>query len=289
MGGFYKGEEKMEAHEYIGILGSAAGRTVTAKMIEDGRGFIRQLDRDGYEYMNKVRKLGADGAVAMEAGWIRIGRPYYIVYPVACEALLRVRLDIPASALRLPAGLGSVALRFCVGREVEGISAILIQREAGDNLMGVFIQALDGQENATFGIASDALTVEEQLQERIFKNALNGLKNPMSVFAAMKIACGICLLGEDSEWVEPDVLSKDRLKFEQTGDPAIVERAKRRGKFGWVVGGNIDTAPHLRRPHLGIRWTGEKGLIPKLVPISGSVVRKKRLSEVPHGYQKDHT
>lgn len=273
----------METHEYTGILGSAAGRPVTAKMLESSKGFIEQLDPGGVEYLRKIRSLGADGAVIMEQDWIRSGRPYYIVYPIACETLLRVRLDIPANALKIPAGLRVVALRFGVGKEVEGVSSILFGISA-NNLIGVFIQMLDGKQNTTFSIEFDSATVEEQLQGSRIEGRLRGMVRPAAIFAAMRIACGVCLLGEDSEWVDPDVLSKDRVKYEQTGDPAIVERAKRRGKFGWVVGGNIDTAPHLRRPHLGIRWTGEKKLIPKLVPISGSVVRKRRLSEVPHGY-----
>ncbi len=37
--------------------------------------------------------------------------------------------------------------------------------------------------------------------------------------------------------IEPDVLSKDRDKFETSGDARYVDKAHRRGKIGWNVDG----------------------------------------------------
>ncbi|MFH1923922.1 MAG: hypothetical protein ABIP48_29025 [Planctomycetota bacterium] len=56
--------------------------------------------------------------------------------------------------------------------------------------------------------------------------------------------------------IEPDVLSKDRPRFEQTGDEKYVTKAHRRGKVGWNVGRQIEVAPHYRRPHMALVWTG---------------------------------
>jgi hypothetical protein len=52
--------------------------------------------------------------------------------------------------------------------------------------------------------------------------------------------------------IEPDVLSKDRDKFERGGDRKYVDKAPRRGKIGWNVERHIDVAPHYRRPHMAL-------------------------------------
>jgi hypothetical protein len=35
-----------------------------------------------------------------------------------------------------------------------------------------------------------------------------------------------------------------------------VDKAHRRGKVGWNVGRHIEVAPHYRRPHMALVWTG---------------------------------
>lgn len=56
--------------------------------------------------------------------------------------------------------------------------------------------------------------------------------------------CSLCLLENAPSVIEPDVLGKDRDKFEQTGDRKFVDKAHRRGKIGWNVGRRIEVAPH---------------------------------------------
>ena len=81
-----------------------------------------------------------------------------------------------------------------------------------------------------------------------------------------------CLLENDPSVVEPDVLSKNRDRFEQTGDRKCVDKALRRGKVGWNVGRRIEVIPHYRRPHLMLAWTGPGWAVPRVVPRQGSVV-----------------
>jgi hypothetical protein len=52
--------------------------------------------------------------------------------------------------------------------------------------------------------------------------------------------------------IEPDVLSKDRDKFEASGDDRSVDKAQRRGRIGWNVGRHIEVAPPYRRPHIAL-------------------------------------
>ena len=48
-----------------------------------------------------------------------------------------------------------------------------------------------------------------------------------------------------------------------------VDKAHRRGKVGWNVGRHIEVAPHYRRPHMALVWTGTGRAVPKIVPTAG--------------------
>lgn len=98
----------------------------------------------------------------------------------------------------------------------------------------------------------------------------------------LRIACCIAMLASDEKYIEPILLAADRHK---KPTPELIDKAKRRGVFGFDVGRSIEISPHMRRPHFAIRWTGKGGKIPKLVPVSGSVVKRHKLLEVPTGYE----
>ena len=98
------------------------------------------------------------------------------------------------------------------------------------------------------------------------------------------MCCSLCLLEDDPEIIEPDVLDRDRAQFERTGDGKYVQRAHRRGKIGWNVGRNIEVAPHYRRPHMTLVWTGPGRSAPKIVPRKGSVVHREVVERLPSGY-----
>jgi hypothetical protein len=67
----------------------------------------------------------------------------------------------------------------------------------------------------------------------------------------------------------------NRDKFEHSGDDRYIEKAHRRGKIGWNVGRHIEVAPHYRRPHMALVWTGQGRTVPKIVPRRGSVVHRE--------------
>ncbi|MHC4402545.1 MAG: hypothetical protein ACYTG0_23015 [Planctomycetota bacterium] len=85
--------------------------------------------------------------------------------------------------------------------------------------------------------------------------------------------------------IEPDVLSKDRDRFEQTGDEKYVAKAHRPGKVGWNIGRRIEVAPHYRRPHLMLAWTGRGRSVPKIVLRRGSIVHREIVEKVPSGFR----
>lgn len=98
----------------------------------------------------------------------------------------------------------------------------------------------------------------------------------------LRYVIGTILLASDAdnELILPEVLSKHELKFEETGDLALVDKAKRNGKYGWSIGKElereVETNTHFRVPHFAIRHTGPNGSIPLLRPIKGSIVNRKK-------------
>jgi len=98
------------------------------------------------------------------------------------------------------------------------------------------------------------------------------------------LCCTLCLLDNDPSIISPDVLAKDRDRFERTGDQKYVDKAHRRGEVGWNVGRHIEVSPHYRRPHLMLAWTGPGRAVPRVVPRRGSVVHREMVEKVPSGY-----
>jgi len=98
----------------------------------------------------------------------------------------------------------------------------------------------------------------------------------------LRYVIGTILLASDAdnELILPEVLSKHEQKFEETGDVALIEKAKRNGKYGWSIGKElereVETNTHFRVPHFAIRHTGPNGSIPLLRPIKGSIVNRKK-------------
>lgn len=100
-----------------------------------------------------------------------------------------------------------------------------------------------------------------------------------------RLVCTLCLMAEDKDLVEPIVLKADEDKFDRTGDLTLVEKAKRRGNYGFNVGRDIEVTPHVRAASpAALYWVGKGRKIPKIRFRRGTVVHRKRLASVPTGY-----
>jgi len=113
------------------------------------------------------------------------------------------------------------------------------------------------------------------LPEQVLRTSANGSQHLVSL--------SLCLLDNDPSVIEPDVLSKDRTKFEETGDQKYVDKAHRRDKVGWNVGRQIEVSPHYRRPHMMLAWTGPGRSVPKIVPRRGTIVHRQKVEKIPTG------
>jgi hypothetical protein len=113
-----------------------------------------------------------------------------------------------------------------------------------------------------------------------------GLAYPEDILHSVaRIVCTLCLMADDPEVVEPVVLKDDEGRYERSRDIALVEKARRRGNFGWHVGRGIEVSPHVRTAcPAALYWTGEGRKIPKIRFRRGSIVHRRKLSEMPTGF-----
>jgi len=234
-----------------------------------------------------------------EDRWYQAQRPYYSVYPSIIEPLVRLRLDIDGGAVpAIP--LPEFVVRFAKGHELRTGSGrttgSLLLTEATDEVFGrrLFIFTQFGETKAWLGHPLPDTTVVpvplragitlEAMIEQTAATVPGFAEQQMAdVTTLLKLVCSLCLLGDDPEILEPDVKAKDRGKWERTRDPAIVERAVRGGKRGWLVGAKIEVLPHVRRPHMALRWTGPGGATPRIVPVKGSIVHREIVERLPTG------
>ncbi len=237
------------------------------------------------DLVNSLRRMGstdeqANFRAAAEFKWVYNKRPYYSVYPGIVDSLLKVKLDIPLDSLVWPIEK-DVPILIRLSDDREGLRAVL----CGYSKRGWYVCCYcvqDGESFIYMGlIGKKSRTVEEDLAGLDL-----GIMHDWSR-DSFRLAIGICLLGNDSEFIQPEVLTADQVKFGTSRDMKLVDKAKNRGKYGWTVGREIDCLPHIRRPHFAIRWTGKGGTVPRVVPVKGSVVKRKAITDVPTGYMDD--
>lgn len=225
--------------------------------------------------------------------WKLSKRPYYLVYPKIVEALLRVELDFKLPTVTYPTPEQSVLIRFAKGFELCGVIKTLLvspfyYQNENQRLVCLFADCLDNSWSYIVNGYNN-----ETIRELICHSGLDNL-DAEQVRQCFKLAVGVSLLDTDPELVVPDVLSSDRTKLLNNTDPQLlvklIDKAKRRGKFGWAIGkctlptlGN-ELPPHYRRPHFSVRWTGKGHSIPKLCLIKGSIIHRNSVLKVPTGY-----
>ena len=296
----------MKFHEYETIMTGARrmfrGTAVEPPTEADLDNFLASAqgvvsDSSSYSMMLLHRK--------QDIQWALDQKPYYSVYPSISPMLTKLQLDkVQSSHIRLPHGLKSLSLRFPVGCELgnevrtiwihhldqvrnplndtvcQGLSLGIDHGEVRDGLPVYLIRCFPLVEKQSVEDALDLLPASWTLSE--------GKQLAPEVIAdAVRLACTICLIGDDPSILEPEVLSKDKHRVDQSNLENLVEKARRRGKLGWSLGRSIETIPHYRRPHPALVWTGVGRKIPKIIMRSGSVVHRDAVAAVPTGYGDD--
>lgn len=275
----------------------------------DEKGFWNANSGPGLETFHE--ELGA------EFMWSTCKRPFYNVYPHVRDGLRRVPLSLPCEQIVKSASMLPMAMsiRFPVGGELEvgdvSVGEFLCQRVLIPSELGfepgisvwcnyganrprgsspAYYPDLPSQLIKTFPLIKGQ-SVEDVLAETNFVAIQGGLElsniELEAVTECVRVSCGVSLMAHDPRLVEPIVLKSDEAKYRETGDRKYVEKAIRRGVFGFNVGANIEVSPHYRRAHFALRWTGKGRETPKIVPVKGCVVRRQSVTEVPTGYLDD--
>jgi len=286
-----------------------------------GKQRVRQLGDsllDRIQAPSHVRRMGA-----IEDTWVSLNRPYFSVWPVAMRALLKVKLDIPTSCVKLP--LPAIVVKFGEGYEPAShdwkLQIMLVGEElepaplVAPGVPGLRIIALFKDSTGAVHVSSlvsllySDKTVEQALQlvrdsdDRILERIKQYSPEKQADYLAhsppvgmdalcAQLVCGLCLLADDPSLITRDVLAADQHKVAAASPEQLerlVDKAVRRGKRGFSVGASWEQIPHYRRPHFGIRWYGPRDgqQTAKLVAISGAIVHRNKLSEVPTGYEDE--
>lgn len=248
---------------------------------------------------NTVAATNTSCQLACEVRWTKASRPYYNVYPTIPEAFTKIDLAaVNGKHIKLP--LSDLLLRFQVGHEFAAsektkVRTILVsQTTARTGGQGLLLAIDDGSTIGEAGVIMpipivrgmvllDDLSVEELL-ERGRKNRESETVDEPAVDNVMRLVVALCLLKSNPDLIEPEPLTADRERWEQSHDPALIVKAEKKGHRCWSIGKRIEVTPGFRRPHFAIRWCGKGGIDPQLRPIKGCLVNRRAVEEVPTGY-----
>jgi len=273
---------------------------------------VRKMSSDTYfatmlkvhsETMNESdNDFGIVQMIHFEFGWRKRRRPFYNVYPAVIKCLSNTKLGFKMTDLGF--ALRATAICFPVGHEptIEGRKVESVLFAISQNTLEVSTEdgiSMQTVENAVLKKGKACLLLRMN-----FNDTLNGNRDRLMVSTddrsidawglggntnLVALCVGVAMLARDERFAEQILLAKDAnktFKTEQEREAAI-ERAKNRGRNGLDIGKDIDTSPHVRRPHFGIRWTEKGRSVPKLVPISGSLVSRSKLYPIPTGYMDE--
>ena len=239
--------------------------------------------------------------IAVEHNWYQDQRPYYNIWPGIIPLLTSLKLDLDGALIKPLRG----SIAFCLPElspltfEDQGetwpvktilASPSLIRHKPGFSLF------IDINETGPGGAPVNTVrsfqtvggqTIEESIESLPHHESETvGIITPPEILAnCVKIVCGICLLDQgDSDLIQACVLNKDAEKYSRTGDPKYINKARKRGKVGWDIGKSIERAPHFRRAHLAIYWTGPGRKIP-IVKLRGAdkpiIVHRDKVETLP--------
>lgn len=295
----------MEFHKHDPLwtlLKKAQIRDVFANKIDFFEHYIKSADLcgDAFSFRRGI----------MERDWDKLGHPYYNVYPAILPMLLSLRLDISCSTLqsitiqpievRLPLKLDVPGLCWQHGRIKSLLMGIqpVPKAENADELVDGLVIAFDiGELDAIghpilafkFFPLRDDMTIEEASNLLPAHESLGtGVQIPHeTMLAAVRLCACIALIDSDSDIITPDILNRDKDKWDSASEAKreeMTKRARSRGKLGWDIGASVEYAPHYRRPHPALVRVGKGRTLSRIVMRKGSVVHRGKLTSIPSGF-----
>lgn len=245
-----------------------------------------------------------------EREWYRLKQPYYNVWPGIAKMLCRLDLgavnpkeiDLPLSTLLFRLAKDKKSISFG-DYEVQTVLANSYNHtdEQGNPKERWMCFWIDfGEKDEHFHkypvltyrqLNMELATVEESFQKLETDSSVNiGVKVTDTVIKdVVRMVLSCCLLSHNAadELINPLVLNDDIEKYNQTKDYKYIEKAIRRGKYGFDVGRLIELSPHYRQPHLALFWTGEGRTKPVIKMRRGAIIHKQIVDTIPTGYTDD--
>jgi len=260
-----------------------------------------------------------------ECRWLRASRPYYNVWPGIIKHLskldlAKVPVDMvttpqPVTAFKFPKPNPEFEFKW-LGTTYT-LNALLLADciEKKDSLKGGEFAGFSDDDKDDYRTLTFWMDFGERNQEHpvlLFRKLLMepgmmvdeatdalglddtidfGMRVPMeTTLKAVRLVLA-CLLLEDTKdddsLITPDVLSKDRQKYDATGDQKCVDRARRRGRIGFDVGRKFEDrskSPHWRNASpAALYWTGPGKKIPKVRYRRGTFVHREKIATIPTG------
>jgi hypothetical protein len=233
-----------------------------------------------YEHRCRVLRCGTSAPelhrAMAEGRWAANEWSYYKVYDDMVRDLWNASMRFPFHRVEVPFDAFAVyfpranSLALAGGREVQCMLVSVLPNELGGRHFTLWVECgdghtPDGRNMVAVNLAFDAdMEVDEQLAGlEASPYSTDDLLTDGLDAVCVRIAVSVCLLatGAAEEPLCPDVLAKDLAKWREAvarGDTAqqqtIEARARRRGKRGWILGG--DGERHWDRREHGESETG---------------------------------
>lgn len=278
-GGDLKAQNIKNLNEYIDILKRSYNHT------------HKRTDKDfGYSNDDAVRLLLG----LAESEWIENGKPYYDIYPSVIKLLKGIKLDFEYSNLSMPIEFPSLMLRF---PENEVIRNIFFKLNLNNGVYKLLMNILFRDENpitksmecdratATMSWKIDT-TLDEVVDVLISNSCSNNVQDSL-IREVFTICIAICMIGDDPEFLDAQVLNKDVDKVNDENRQFYIEKAKSNGKFGFSFGKRIEVCPHIRRNHMCMVPYGPNRSLRKYKLRKGSIIHRRKIETVPTGLLKD--
>lgn len=199
-----------------------------------------------------------------EDKWVKAGRPYYNIHPHLVHKFVKTDLSkIPAKLFRMPHGLNAVTInlarqhteftlteseiaedRLSTTPAGSFVHSILVQREGDSIIFVVDFENYNQNEQPVY--TAFKMVLDEASMQDCYNSVISTKRRNESYRTiarnVIQLVVTIGFLSDNPTICEADVLANDRNKFNQ-GDDAqrevIVNRARRRGKFGFNVGTDL--------------------------------------------------
>ena len=233
----------------------------------------------------------------MEGWWAEHNRPFYNVWPKIIPMLTRLDLSqITGKMLKSPKQVmclrvpqegnpltrDGVTLRSMLVGPVSttaGHPAYFTAQDYGETISGLPVVSTNW-----VPLRPDQPLLETFGGCKKRESAMDGIQIPEELMLDVwRLVFTLSLLDDDPELIERIVLAADRNDYDRSGDQKYVAKAERRGVLGWDIGKRVEVMPHYRRPHLGLRWTGEGRTVAKIVPIKGAIIHREAVLQQPTG------